>query len=856
MPESISLGATVVDFERQEVRRGDQRWTLTAIELKLLNWLVEHPGRVVSRDDLQSEVWGYAPGVRTRAVDNTILRLRRKLEANPEEPVLLVSTRGGGYRLEIPPRSSAALPGEPSSFVGRSSVLEELAGELRDKGIVVLYGPGGMGKSRVALRLARQWPQALHVNLEQVSHGEDLEQAVGRSLGLQRVTPEQLDRALAGRGEALIVLDPFERLMGERQRLNRWRKAAPSLRWLVVSRVRWEEEAAFELPPLAPTEALTLLRERAEAVGAVGLADEELLHLSERLDRHPLALELTAARLGLLPPEELLRRLQVQAVPDRSLRAALDASWNLLTPQLQADLRRLVAFVGDFSAQAAEALLDGPDPIERLEALRAASWLWRRAGEAGIRLGFYEMIRAYLLAQGEDPTAVVRHRAWTLGLATECTQALKGSWEPKAAARLAAEIEEIVAAVDRAIVAAPEEGAQLLVALQQWIVDGRFALAPMLTRIDALIEACAASPLLPRLLWLQGSLLRLTGKSEQATAALFRARAGTTDPHLSGAIEGQIGNSALQAGRLDEAQAKYEEAIQILRPVTPLTAAVFSSNLGVILLRKGRYIEAERIWLSALADMGKQAAPANRGRVHALLADLLETRGEYEAATAHIEEAISLIREAGDQMTLSHLLANRSFYELNQERLAEASALAKEASMLAKSTGHVLIDILVQYILAGIAQEERRYGRALDLAFQGLRMAEDARLTQSEGMMRWQLGRTHLFLRRLDLAHEETRRALELLRKAGTQQRTLRVAALLATIEAERAEPDQGAALLTEWTAREHPVDQALLELARGQIARAKGDPAPIARALREADGLKSRSSDLRLAIRYLEQRS
>src|SRR5687767_8379626 len=145
----LRLGQAEVDFRERRIRgpRGDL--SLTPQESALLAHLAERRGVTVDRSELLSRVLGYAKGSSSRAVDQTVSRLRRKLEPDPDGPRWLVATRGGGYRLELPSDDPTALPDEPSAFVGREDALARLADALATHRVVALVGLGGMGKTRL-----------------------------------------------------------------------------------------------------------------------------------------------------------------------------------------------------------------------------------------------------------------------------------------------------------------------------------------------------------------------------------------------------------------------------------------------------------------------------------------------------------------------------------------------------------------------------------------------------------------------------------------------------------------------------------------------------------------------------------
>ncbi|MEQ1571740.1 MAG: winged helix-turn-helix domain-containing protein, partial [Myxococcota bacterium] len=131
--EVLRLGPAKVDLVNRRVVHPDRTAALSPLETSLLTYMVGRRGANATREELLVQVWGYSPRVVTRAVDHTISRLRKKLEADPGEPRWLVSTRGGGYRLELAPDDvPVSLPAERDRFVGRGAELGELAARFED----------------------------------------------------------------------------------------------------------------------------------------------------------------------------------------------------------------------------------------------------------------------------------------------------------------------------------------------------------------------------------------------------------------------------------------------------------------------------------------------------------------------------------------------------------------------------------------------------------------------------------------------------------------------------------------------------------------------------------------------------
>ena len=159
MPTELKLHHCIVDLTGARVRWPEREVSLTDAEAKLLAFMVERRSEDISRGELLEHVWGYSPTVRSRAVDQTVKRLRRKIEADPSAPDSLLSVYGVGYRLVLPVEESVErltmTPGRLPRIVGetwgRTAVLTELSSASQDGRAIVLTGPPGVGKSRIAL---------------------------------------------------------------------------------------------------------------------------------------------------------------------------------------------------------------------------------------------------------------------------------------------------------------------------------------------------------------------------------------------------------------------------------------------------------------------------------------------------------------------------------------------------------------------------------------------------------------------------------------------------------------------------------------------------------------------------------
>jgi predicted ATPase len=276
-----------------------------------------------------------------------------------------------------------SLPAERDRFIDRVATLAELAARFaRGARLLSVLGTGGAGKTRLALRFGWTWlgdfaGGVWFCDLSAARDFDGIVHATAHGLRLELVGADpvrQIGDAIAGRGESLVIVDNFEQVAAHAETaIGRWLERAPAACFIVTTRERLGivGEDTLQLPPLAVDDGAAMLRERAASAGAVPFTrhDEAAVpELVALLDGLPLAIELAASRIRVLPPAQLLPRMGERfsvltgsrGRHDRqaTLRATLDWSWGLLTEPERAALARLSVFENGFGLDAASAVVD------------------------------------------------------------------------------------------------------------------------------------------------------------------------------------------------------------------------------------------------------------------------------------------------------------------------------------------------------------------------------------------------------------------------------------------------------------------------------------------------------------------
>jgi predicted ATPase/DNA-binding XRE family transcriptional regulator/Tfp pilus assembly protein PilF len=581
------------------------------------------------------------------------------------------------------------LPFPPTALLGREQEIAQALGFLGEGGVRLLTvtGPGGVGKTRLALELAHTLRVSFvdgiaWIDLTVLHDPSLVPQTVAQALGLR----EQADRPFSEQVRAflqdkqyLLLLDNFEQVLEAADFVADLLVSCPRLQVLVTSRspLHLRAEQLLVLTPLTQAAAVTLFRERAQRVQPhLDATEPTVVAICQQVDRLPLAIELAAAHVRVLSLPVLLERLSdrlrflrgdTRDLPERqqTMQEAIAWSYHLLSPPHQRWFRRLSIFMGGYTLAAAESICRGEEPtpsdegLATIAALVDASLVQVETTADGLpRYRLLEVIREYAAEQlrvaEEEDSYQRRHAEYYAGLAEEAERI--GSGQGRREAHLEGE-----SANGRAALRWAYERREVTLGLRLatwfgrfWMTRGQMSEGNLwLSRMLALDEALGA----------QGALPAVRSK------ALYHAAHFTM--HL---------------GRRDRAFALAEEALAQARRTgdqTDISNAL--ALLGSIALARGAEEEAATYFMESYvaAQRAKDAGDPHQISLALLnLGELARKQGDVARATEYLEEALSNVRAidmtwgiANILTMLGHLARGQQDYERAKVRYRESLAL-------------------------------------------------------------------------------------------------------------------------------------------------------------------------------------
>ena len=722
-PEGGALRVRVGLHTGEPARDEDGGYLGIDVHLAARLMAVGHGGQVLLSQTARDLVKNHLPlGVGLRALGEH----RLKDLAHPESIWQLVIA---GLPADFPPLKSLDnrphnLPAQLTRLIGRDKEVAAACALLRrdDVRLLTLTGAGGAGKTRLSQQLASELLEdyddgVFFVALAPLSDPGLAASALAQALGVREVAgrplPETLTEHLREK-RLLLVLDNFEQIVAAAPLVADLLAACPQLNVLVTSRtaLRVRGEHEFAVPPLAlpgrrpppPREILSLFAsvqlfiERARAARPdFAITDENAPAIAEichRLDGLPLAIELAAARVKLLPPQAMLARMDEHRLNvasgvgrdvserQRTLRGAIAWSYDLLEEGEQALFRRLAVFTGGCTLEAAEAVCNGApvrerttdgqlglDVFEGMASLLDNSLLWQHEAENGEpRFSPLETIREFglekLAESGEEEAALrQRHADFFLTLAEAAHPQLLGSPEQaRWIERLEREQDNLRAALAYLTEAEPAAGLRLATALARfWRTAGHDAeLREALGRALERDGGAAPAPVRALALREMGEVLGRTRDREhharsqallEESAALSR-RTGDLK-NLAWTLRKQGEGAHYTAGDLETARAFYEESLAIEHSRGDKRAIGTSLNyLGSLARDTGDLETARALYEEGVAIFREINNTYHLARSLIHLAALAYLQNDIASARACYQESLPVFREMKDRATL------------------------------------------------------------------------------------------------------------------------------------------------------------------------------------------------------------
>jgi predicted ATPase/transcriptional regulator with XRE-family HTH domain len=705
---------------------------------------------------------------RRRPYPATVRQLADALGLAPAERTALMARASAAPPAPAEPRSDGwrGAPPALTPLIGRDALVatvvaqvDAAAGRTR---LVTLTGPGGVGKTRLAQAVAAAVAVSADagavfwVDLAPLASPDLVLPTVARAVGLREEAGVQsgalLERLIAVLRPArlLLVLDNFEHLLPAAPDVVALLGPCAEMRALVTSRTRLRVrgERVVPVPPLAvpaPTASLTLAElGRVPAVALfVARAQEAqpefvltpgqaaaVAALCRRLDGLPLALELAAARVALLPPAALLARLEpglavltggARDLPERqrTMRATIAWSYDLLPPAAQALFRQLAVFAGGCTLEAITAVCpvasgggEGAEGLAALETLLDASLLRAEppaAGEDAPRFGLLETMRAYgweqLAAHGEEEDVRTRHAAWALTLATRSEYGLVGLQAGQWAARMEAEHDNVRAALDWAVERADTETALWLCArLWRFWEQGRH-LREGQRWLEAALPLPGGSPEpRARALRTAGFLAYNGGDHGQATA-WFEACRALSRGICALSAQRMLGRLAIEQGDFPRATTLLEEFLAAgHRFANRRGVAIALGDLAALALAQGQTEHAAARAEEALAQMTALQHLDSVPHLSAMLGTIRLRQGNLPAAAQHLEESLRVAQALGQELEMAHGLAGTAALCLACGRPEPAARLSGAASGVLAAVGAPGCEPAVQHETVAAAQ--------------------------------------------------------------------------------------------------------------------------------------------------------
>jgi predicted ATPase/class 3 adenylate cyclase len=655
------------------------------------------------------------------------------------------------------------LPTALTSFVGRERELAEVKRHLEESHLLTLTGAGGCGKTRLALQVAADLLDSFSgglwlIELGSITDPATVPYAVATAMGVREEPSVPLTATLAAvlrNKVALVILDNCEHLIAACADLtDTLLRACPDLKIIASSREALGiiGETIWRVPSLQETESIRLFEDRARAVAPAFLVNDqnvkEVTEICQRLDGIPLALELAAARVNVLSVDQISTRLKDRfrlltggsrtALPrQRTLRAAIDWSYDLLSQPERKLLRRLSAFSGGFTLEAAEHVcadeeVSREDILDHLSKLVEKSLVSPEEHGREVRYGLLEMVYQYsrdrLLEAGESEDAGQKHRDYFLHFVEQAAPELVGPNQATWFDRLELEHDNLRAALTWTLGETANTNAGLSLAtglFRFWFLRGYFAEGRH---------------------WL-GRVIEHAGSGQRTSEWARALRAAAT--------------LALDQGDYTSGRSLLETATAIFRELNDkgavaaclLTLANHALMLGDFQTARSRCEES----LARHRELGNARGIANS---LSLLGSILEGEGDYASARTHLQESLTVYRQIGQKDGIAYVLGALGNIASSEEQYEPARALYKESLEIYRTLGSKRKIASALLNLGDIARLQQNYEGAETLSAESLSISSALETKPLVAFAQHNLGLIAHARGRLDQARSFLREAL------------------------------------------------------------------------------------------------
>lgn len=639
-----------------------------------------------------------------------------------------------------PSPSLGRLPLQPTPFIGRKHNLQELAALITDPKIklITILGPGGMGKTRLSIEVARGQAGAFadgvyFVSLAALDDPNLIVTAVANAINFSFHMQDQREKeqllAYLKDKQLMLVLDNFEHLLAGLPFIADILQVAAGVKILATSRerLRLRGETVYlignmfvpkninkETTQIAEThDALQLFVTNARrmqpkfALTADNLHD--VVHICQLVDGLPLGIELAAAWIGLLTPSDIGAEIKTSLdflasnlldTPGRqqSIRSVFESSWKQLTALEQCAFQKLSVFRGGFTRKAAAAVAGTNLPM--LMTLVNKSLV---SSDGYGRYHLHELLRQYgqekLQEAGETASTRDQHLAFFLTMVQNFKPQLWGMDQAVGFNRIESDLDNFRAAIEWSRIAQNkvESGLNLARLMTNFWVsrtyfeEGRMHLSMILSQPNASGRTVARA----KALHAAGFLAFMQSDYPVIRPLLEESLSIYQELGLEG--ERDFANGLILLGDMESQLGDYVTAVTLTKEALAIVQALADKagiarvlwQLGACVIRSGKYEEAAQYFEQSLALMRQLDNKGNTALALSSLAEVLLRQGNYKRATQYAEEGLALRRELNDTWGISVSLANIAWIALRQDDLVKAVTLLGESLTLRRKIGEV-----------------------------------------------------------------------------------------------------------------------------------------------------------------------